>query len=138
MQHELLLNWNEEMNFSSEIDGHNIVIDAADEFGGHNKGPRPKKLLLLSLAGCTAMDIVSLMKKMRVDFKDFKIAIDANLSDEHPKRYNAITLVYKVYGKNLIKENIEKAIKLSEEKYCGIWASLRDSIKINYKIEIIE
>ena len=90
MRQDLVLNWKENMCFSSIMDGHEIVVDAAEEFGGTNKGPRPKKLLLLSLAGCTAMDVVSLLKKMRVEFSNFKIVIDADLSEDHPKRFNSI------------------------------------------------
>jgi putative redox protein len=138
MLQELVLNWDKNMCFSSNIDGHYLTIDAADEFGGENKGPRPKKMLLLALAGCTAMDVVSLMKKMRVDFSGFKIEVESELADDHPKRYNSITLVYSVNSSEIFRENIEKAIKLSEEKYCGVWASLKDSIKIDYKLKIIE
>jgi len=137
MKQEIILKWNKKMSFSSEIDGHKIVIDAANEFGGENNGPRPKALLLLSLAGCSGMDVVSLMEKMRINYSDFKIIVEGNLNEDHPKKYNSITLKYIVTGKDIEIEKIEKAIKLSEEKYCGVWATLKPGVKIDYKIEIL-
>jgi putative redox protein len=138
MQQELTLNWNEKMSFNTQIDGHVLNIDAADEFGGQNKGPRPKQFLLLALAGCTAMDVVSLLNKMRIEFKDFKIIVNGTLSDEHPKKYTAISLVYKVFGKNINIENVNKAVFLSKDKYCGVWATLSDAVIIDYIVEIVE
>ena len=134
MRQDLVLNWKENMCFSSIMDGHEIVVDAAEEFGGTNKGPRPKKLLLLSLAGCTAMDVVSLLKKMRVEFSNFKIVIDADLSEDHPKRFNSITLIYIVHCSMVFKESIEKAVKLSEEKYCGVNAMFRSFATVEHEI----
>jgi putative redox protein len=138
MKNEIIVNWKNKMCFTSEIDGHNLVIDVSDEFGGENNGPRPKKLLLLSLAGCSGMDVISLMDKMRVKYSDLQIMVSADLNDEHPKKYNSITIKYLVKGQSLDKKKIEKAVKLSEEKYCGVWATLRQGVKIKYAIEIEE
>lgn len=137
MNQEVIVEWKNNMSFSSEIDGHKIIIDADNEFDGDNIGPRPKKLLMLALAGCTGMDVVSLMKKMKVNFTDFKIIVESQINEEHPKKYNSITLKYIVTGSNVEIEKIEKAIKLSEEKYCGVWATLKPGVKIDYTIEIL-
>lgn len=137
MTNEIILKWNDEMNFSSVIDGHKISVDAAADFGGQNKGPRPKALLMLSLAGCTAMDVVSLCKKMRVEFDSFNIRVQGNIAEEHPKKYESIKLIYEFSGNNIDLEKVDKAIKMSEEKYCGVWASLKPAIKIYYEISII-
>jgi putative redox protein len=136
MKHELNLKWDSGMSFSTDLDGHNIVIDAAAEFGGTNKGPRPKAMLLTALAGCSAMDVVSLLDKMRVDYKTFNVRVVADLLDEHPKKYTDIKLIYELTGSNIVREKVDKAIKLSEEKYCGVWATLKDSVKITYEIDI--
>lgn len=125
------------MSFSSEIDGHKIIVDADKEFGGDNNGPRPKKLLLVALAGCTGMDVVSLMNKMRVIFSGLKIQINAIVNNEHPKKFNVLTIKYVINGNRNDFEKIEKAVKLSEEKYCGVWATLKPGVKIDYEIEII-
>jgi putative redox protein len=136
MKHELNLKWDSGMSFSTDLDGHNIVIDAAAEFGGTNKGPRPKAMLLTALAGCSAMDVVSLLDKMRVDYKTFNVRVVADLLDENPKKYTDIKLIYELTGSNIVREKVDKAIKLSEEKYCGVWATLKDSVKITYEIDI--
>lgn len=136
MKSELNLRWTGKMSFCTEIDGHKLSFDAADTFGGENKGPRPKALIMASLAGCTAMDVVSLLEKMRVSYKTFDIHVVADLADDHPKRYNGIKLIYKLSGDNIDLEKVNKAIRLSEERYCGVWATLKNSVKISYEIEI--
>jgi putative redox protein len=123
----------EGMSFSTDISGHEIIIDATDEHGGNNKGPRPKHLLLKSLAGCTGMDVVSLLKKMRVEFSDFSIDVKGELTEEHPKYYHTITLEYKV--KLADKEDqakFEKAVNLSQDRYCGVSAMLSKAAEIKY------
>ena len=134
MTQEILVNWKGKMSFDTVIDGHELTIDAAPEHGGKNAGPRPKQLLLLALSGCTAMDVVSLSEKMRAGLERFSVKVEATLSDEHPKRYLTITLYFICEGKTIDQDKIKKAVTMSEEKYCGVWATLRDSVKVNYKI----
>jgi putative redox protein len=136
MKNTINVQWTNGMSFESIIDGHKITIDASEEFGGKNLGPRPKALIMMSLAGCTGMDIVSLMDKMRVDYSKFNIKVEGDFADEHPKKYNAIKIVFEVSGKNPEYEKIEKAVKLSEEKYCGVWATLKPGVNISYEIKI--
>ena len=137
MNHEINLHWNGKMSFDTLIDGHQLTVDAADEFGGQNKGPRPKQLLLLSLAGCSAMDVVSLAEKMHANLEGLDIKVQGVMNDEHPKKYYSITLVYQCLGKEIEKDKIEKAVKMSEEKYCGVWATLKPGVKIDYRIEYL-
>ena len=123
------------MSFESDIDGHKVTVDAAQGFGGEDKGPSPKKLLLSSLAGCTGMDVVSLLKKMRVEFNSFDLDIDANLTEEHPKIYDTITIKYIFSGvEEASYAKVEKAVKLSKERYCGVSAMLEESSKINIEV----
>jgi putative redox protein len=107
-----------------------VSVDSHVKFGGQGKGPRPKPLLLFSLAGCTGMDVVSLLKKMRVDFTDFKIKVSAELTEDHPKYYHKIHLTYLFSGEDLDAGKIEKAVNLSQDKYCGVSYMLSKTAEI--------
>jgi putative redox protein len=134
MKHSVNTKWIDKMTFESQIDNHTIRIDTSGELGD-DSGPSPKKLLLSSLAGCTGMDVTALLKKMRVPFVGFEMDIEADLTEEHPKVYSEIRLVYRFYGKDLNKKKIEKAVGLSQEKYCGVSEMLRKNSPIKYSIE---
>ena len=135
--HKVTTKWKEKMAFVSQIDTHTLRIDASGELGD-DSGPSPKKLLLTSLAGCTGMDVVSLLKKMRVDISGLDIDIEAELTTEHPIVYSEMNIVYRFYGTDLDKDKVEKSVRLSQEKYCGVSAMLRKNNPINYRIEYSE
>ena len=80
--------WIGNMAFEWEINDHKVIIDATENVGGENKGPQPKPFMLASLGGCTAMDVISILKKMRVDLDDFKVKVEGDITEEHPKHYN--------------------------------------------------
>lgn len=127
--------WNENLSFTAELDGHIIEIDTSIENGGKDKGPRPKGLLLTALLGCTGMDVASLIQKMKIPVKDFSLDSSADLTEEHPKVFKDITLSYYFFGD--IEDRINdliKAIKLSQEKYCGVSAMLKKNSKIIIKL----
>ncbi len=128
--------WLENMSFESEINGHKIIIDAKEEVGGQDRGPRPKLLMLAALGGCTSMDVVSILKKMRIDLKSLNVIVEGELSEEHPKRFQKMHVVYEVEGDNLPMDKIEKAVSLSEEKYCGVSAVYREVMEITSEIRI--
>ncbi|HOZ30972.1 MAG TPA: OsmC family protein [Bacteroidales bacterium] len=128
--------WDGKMSFTSEVDGHKITIDAKPDFGGEDRGPRPKPLILTALGGCTAMDVISMLKKMRVNVKNFEVKVDGALTDEHPKHYFEITVSYNITGEDINIENVKKAVSLSEERYCGVSYILKKALKINSKIII--
>lgn len=130
MAQEIKTQWEGQMLFNADTLGGNFKIDAAEESGGQGKGVRPKALMLTSLAGCTGMDIVSLLKKMRAEVDDLDINVAGELTDEHPKIYNKVTLEYVFYGENLKKDKIEKAIQLSAEKYCGVMEMFKQFAEI--------
>jgi putative redox protein len=138
MIHETKTKWLGKMAFESEFEGHRITVDANKEFGGENLGASPKSLILMSLAGCTGMDVASLLKKMRVEVEDFKINVNGELTDEHPKYYSAIQVEYLFKGKNLDKEKLEKAVNLSQERYCGVHYMLKQAATITHTINYIE
>lgn len=126
--------WNGKMSFISEIDGHEIVIDAKEDVGGENKGPRPKPLILTALGGCTGMDVASMLTKMRVPFESLNVKVDGELTEEHPKHYYEIKVTYELTGTGLNLDSIRKAVDLSEEKYCGVSYMLRKALKISNQI----
>ena len=126
------------MLFESEADEGSVMIDAAPEAGGQGKGLRPKAMMLTSLAGCSAMDIASLLKKMRAEVDDFKIEVEATLTDEHPKYYDKVHVVYRFFGSDFKKAKIEKAVNLSVENYCGVMEMFRKFAAITTEIIYIE
>lgn len=136
--HKLDLQWNDKMSFNTEINGHKITLDAAGDVGGEDKGPRPKQMMLLSLAGCTAMDVISILKKMRVEVDDFHVKVEANHTEEHPKHYDKMHVIYEFKGKNLPEEKIQKAVNLSEERYCGVSHVYKKALELTSEIKIID
>jgi putative redox protein len=129
--------WQKDMEFTAEINGHSITMDADISNGGGDAGPRPKILLLAGLGGCTGMDVVSILAKMQVVPEKFWMEISAEMSDEHPKIYNSIHLTYCFQGNNLPKEKLEKAVALSKEKYCAVSAMLSKSAEVQVEIRIV-
>ncbi len=128
------------MSFEAELDGHKIKLDADEKFGGRDLGPRPKGLILVALMGCTGMDTVSLLKKMKVEFDDFQINVESRLTEDHPKYLEDIKLVFKFKLSNIdkYKKKIEKAVTLSQERYCGVSYMISKSSNLDYKIEYEE
>ncbi|MFI1770669.1 OsmC family protein [Thalassobellus citreus] len=118
--------WLGAMKFeSTNPSGHNLFIDAGEENGGKGEGYRPKALMLSGLAGCSGLDVASLIKKMKLEVEDFKIDIDANLTEEHPKHYDKVTMSFHFYGNDLNEKKLQKAVDLSVEKYCGVMEMFR-------------
>ena len=128
--------WLENMSFESEVNGHKIVVDAKEEVGGQDKGPRPKPLMLAALGGCTAMDVISILKKMRVELKSLNVIVEGELTEEHPRHFHKMHVIYEVEGENLPMDKIQKAVTLSEEKYCGVSVVYRQALEITSEIRI--
>ncbi|MCG8183371.1 OsmC family protein [Tenacibaculum piscium] len=127
--------WKENMQFETDNpSGHKIFIDAGKENGGNSDGLRPKALMLSSLAGCSGLDVVSLLKKMRVSVADFKMIVTGELTEEHPKYYHKVLVEYHFYNDTLFskleQEKINKAVQLSVDKYCGVMEMFRQFAKI--------
>lgn len=136
MKETLNVKWIDGMSFEAEAKGYKIILDAEPEVGGKMKGPKPKLLLLIALAGCTGMDVVSLLKKMRIEFSQLNIRVDGETVDEHPKRFTHMTITYELTGTNIDREKVEKAIVMSQEKYCSVTATLKASVKIDHLLNI--
>ncbi len=130
--------WQDGMAFEASLHNNTqkVMIDATPAVGGRNLGPRPKTLMLVSLGGCTAMDVISILKKMRVTPDYFNVEVEGELTEEHPKYFHTITVNYIFRGKDLPMDKIEKAISLSEERYCGVTEMLRHVAKMKHNIII--
>ncbi len=137
MKHVIEMRWKEHMAFESEVNGHRLIVDADESVGGKNLGPRPKLLMLNALAGCTGMDVVSILKKMKVEFSYFNVVVEAELTNEHPKYYHTFKIIYQFKGVDLPLEKIKRAVSLSEEKYCGVSALYRKGAEISSEIQIL-
>jgi len=116
---------------------HWVVLDGSPDFGGSKAGSTPKELLLMALAGCTANDVVSILKKKRVDLADFTVNAHAEEREEHPRIFTSVHIEYILYGDDIKKEDVERAIELSTTKYCSVSAIVGASVTIthSYKIE---
>jgi putative redox protein len=134
---QVRVNWLENMAFEAEVNGHKIILDAAEPIGGEDRGPRPKPLMLVALAGCTGMDVVSILKKMRVEVEGFDVVVEGDLTEEHPKQYTQMRVIYEFKGKELPMDKLEKAVNLSEERYCGVSAMYKKTIGITTEIRIL-
>jgi len=137
MKQSIDLKWLDNMGFETDLDGHKITIDTATD-DGKNRGPRPKKLMLVSLAGCTALDVISILKKMRVEPSYFNVRVEGDMQEEHPKKFTKMHVVYEFKGDNLPMDKLQKAVDLSAERYCGVSATLQDAMEVSHEIKILD
>lgn len=136
MTNTVSTNWKGNMKFESDNpSGHTLIIDAGQDSGGEGAGLRPKALMLSALAGCSGLDVISILDKMKVKLDDYKMIIRGVLTEEHPKYYHEVNVEYHFYGSNLNENKIKKAVKLSDNKYCGVMEMFKKFAKI--KINII-
>ena len=138
MTHQVKIEWKGKMQFEAKVPGAVIPLDAAEAVGGEGKGSRSKPLMLTALAGCTGMDVASLMKKMRAEADDLQIDVSGELTDEHPKFYKKVKVEYRFYGKNLKKEKLQKCVNLSVDRYCGVIEMFRQFAEIEIDVQFLE
>jgi putative redox protein len=138
MKHIVDMAWTDKIAFESDMDGHKVIIDADVESGGSNLGPRPKRLMLTALAGCTGIDVIMILKKMKVVPEAFNVIVDADVTDEHPKHYIKMKIIYQFKGKDLPMDKLEKAVKLSKTTYCGVSAVYSKAMEMETEIRIVE
>ncbi len=136
MKHIISSEWQSGMHFVAESLGGVVVLDSAEEIGGRNLGMRPKALMLTSLAGCTGMDVIAILRKMKAEVEDFKVIVEGDLSEEHPKVYTKVLVHYHFNGLSLNKDAIQKAVDLSVDKYCGVYEMFRQFCDISYQIHL--
>jgi putative redox protein len=131
----IVLDWIKDLQFAaSDENGHGIVVESKKE--GIPSGFTPMQLLLIAQAGCMAMDVVSILKKKRVDLAGFRVIMDGTRAEEHPKRYTEMSFVFEVKG-NVPKEAVDEAIKMSKEKYCSVSATIQGGTKMKIESRVI-
>jgi putative redox protein len=131
--------WLDRMTFVGESgSGHAVVMDGAPEHGGRDLGIRPMEMLLLGVGGCTAFDVVSILKKSRQAIVDSEVEVDSDRAQEVPKVFTRIHIHFIVSGKGLDPAKVEKAVNLSAEKYCSASIMLGKMAEITHDFEIVE
>lgn len=138
MKAEVGCSWKGGMAFESVIDGHKIVIDATPEVGGKDLGPRPKPLMLLALAGCTGMDVISILNKMGQEVSWFNVRVESEATEEHPKHYSSFHIIYEFKNSDdLNRKKVEKAIVLSQDRYCGVIEVLKKASPVTHQVDYL-
>ena len=134
-----IIKWAGNVSFEGISDsGHSVVMDGSPEFGGQNRGPRPMELLLLGMGGCTAFDVVLILRKGRQDITDCVAQIDAERAPTDPKVFTRIHVHFVVTGRNLNPKRVGQALNLSAEKYCSASIMLAKTADITHDFEIVE
>ncbi len=134
---EIKMKWDGDLRFTSESDtGAGVTVDTGVAYGGSGKYSTPMELLLVALAGCAGIDLVMILKKMRVELSKVAIDIEAKRRDEEPRYFEEIKLVYTLSGEGLTEEKAGRAAKLATEKYCSVGVMLREKAEITYEVRI--
>lgn len=135
---ESIIKWTGKMSFLAETpSGHQIQMDASEDVGGQNSGARPTELILSAVAGCTGIDIISILQKMRLEPISFQMDIKGDRAEDHPKRFTHIHIHYALEG-DLPEEKVVRAIELSNDKYCSVSHSLNAEMTTSYSINGIK
>jgi len=138
MKETIKAQWLNGLSFETEVDGHKIYMDTAEEHGGKNLGPRPKPMMMVALAGCTGMDVVAILKKMRENVEELSVEVQGDITEEHHKRFEGMKVIFRVKGKGINLKNVEKAVNLSSTRYCGVSTNYKEAFDITYEIIIEE
>ena len=136
MKETISAKWLNDLAFEAEVDGHKIYMDSSQEHGGKNTGPRPKPLMMVALAGCRGMDVAAILKKMREEVEELSVEVEGDVTEEHPKRFEGMKIIYRLKGKGINRKNVEKAVDLSTNRYCGISANYIKAFPITHEIII--
>jgi putative redox protein len=136
---EARVKWVQDRTFLGESgSGHSVVMDGAPEAGGRDLGVRPMEMLLLGMGGCTAFDVVDILAKGREPVEDCVVLIDGERAEEIPKVFTRIKVRYVVTGTGLNPAKVERAVKLSAEKYCSATIMLEKTATVTHEIEIVD
>lgn len=126
MEHKVITHWKGNTLFEADNpNGKTVLMDTRPEHGGYSSGLSPKAMMLASLAGCSGLDVIMILDKMKITVADFRMDTYGELTEEHPKYYHKVSVEYHFYGEDLPEEKIKKAVDLSIEKYCGVMEMFR-------------
>ncbi|MCC5931041.1 MAG: OsmC family protein [Cyclobacteriaceae bacterium] len=137
-EHSITCTWKSGIAYEAKVSGFQIPIDGAKEVGGQDSGARPKQLMLASLAGCSGIDVASILKKMRVNFDSLDIHVTAKLSDDSPQVYTYVHLLYTFRGENIDRLKCQRAVDLSQNQYCGVTLMFKKFAEVSYDLEFFD
>lgn len=129
--------WLDKLCFEADIQGHKLLMDSGTEPESDYKGASPKPFMLSALGGCTGMDVIAILRKMKIEPKYFNVRVTGTLTDDHPRQYCAMHIIFEIKGKDIPLEKIEFAIRLSEDKYCGVWAVYKKVMPVTWEIRML-
>ncbi|MDN5347235.1 MAG: putative redox protein [Clostridia bacterium] len=135
---KVTVTWENKMKFyaTGDLSGHKVEIDADPEHGGEGLGARPSELILMGMAGCTALDVISMLQKMRLQLESFSVEVEGERATEQPRVFTRANIFYRFQGENLPAEKVARAVNLSLEKYCGMVNTLKKAMPLTYCLEI--
>lgn len=137
MSKTVSVKWVEGMEFQATTgSGHSITLDARPEVGGQDHGARPAEMVLVGLGGCTGMDVISILRKMRQDVTGFEMEVSGEERTEHPKSYQRIEVRYKLWGNDIAPEKAERAIRLSRDRYCVVSHLVSARAAVHYTFQL--
>jgi putative redox protein len=132
---EAKVKWQNKMSFEAEVtSGHKIIMDASPDVGGENKGPRPTELLLSGVGGCSGIDIINILGKMRQEITSLAVHVNGTRAEDYPKKFTDIHVHFELEGPGLDPEKVKKAAQMSMEKYCSVSLSLNANITYSYEV----
>ncbi len=136
---KMQVEWKGNMAFEGKSEsGISLLLDASPQAGGQSRGQTPMEAVLTALGGCTGIDVVSILNKMRIELESFNLEIDSERAEDHPKVFTKVNIHYKLTGKDLDESKVKKAINLTQEKYCSVSKSLKAEVTYTFSINGIE
>jgi putative redox protein len=132
------LSWKGKLAFGAETEsGHGLLLDVKPEVDGEGKGPTPMEVLLVSLAGCTGMDVASVLEKKQVNLQNMNIRVEGQRAPQHPRYFTKIDVLFSLEGCGIREEDVRQAIELSRDRYCSVSAMLKEKAQISYRWNIV-
>lgn len=132
------VSWKGKLAFEAETEsGHRLLLDSRAESGGENRGPSPMEVVLAALAGCTGMDVASILAKKRVNLESLEVKVNAEQAAQYPKYFTKIDVEFNIQGHDIREEDIKRAIDLSKDKYCSVLVMLKEKAEISYRWNIV-
>jgi len=132
---EAKVRWQNKVSFEAEVgSGHKIMMDGSSDIGGENKGARPTELLLSGVGGCSGIDMVNILTKMRQEITALTIHVNGTRAEDYPKRFTDVHVHFELHGPNLDPEKVQKAAQMSMEKYCSVSLSLNAKVTYSYEV----
>lgn len=119
-------------------DGHTLVIDPGSDHGGRDEGPTPMETVLMALGACTGMDVISILRKKRQDVTRYEINLQGERAEDYPRVFTRITMEHVITGRNVSNQAVQRAVELSSEKYCSVFAMLRKTAQIDFSTRVEE